>query len=130
MDFTTSRSIPNLAGEVATQYAKLIGSELDLARAELSAKASQAGWAVAMIGIGAVILLPALVILLFAVASLLIRAGFSDPAAYGITGGAAAVIALILLVVGATRLSPKGLKPAATLKQVEQDRIAAMEMMR
>ncbi len=130
MDFTTSRSIPNLAGEVATQYAKLIGNELDLARAELSAKASQAGWAAAMIGIGAVILLPALVILLFAVASLLIRAGFSDAAAYGITGGAAAVIALILLVVGATRLSPKGLKPAATLKQVEQDRIAAMEMIR
>jgi len=54
---------------------KLVGNEFELARAELSDKASQAGRAAAMIGAGAVILIPALVILLFAIAAALIRGG-------------------------------------------------------
>ena len=48
----------------------------------------------------------------------------------GALGQTAFFVALILVIVGATRLSPEQLKPTVTLKQVERDRVAAREMMR
>jgi hypothetical protein len=130
MAITTSRSIPELASDAIGQLARLIGNEFDLARAELSEKAGQAGRAVSLIGAGAVILIPALVLLLFAAASAMIRAGLSDPVAYLITGGAAAIIAIVLIWIGVGRLSPDSLKPTATLEQIEQDKLAAREIVR
>jgi len=126
----TSRSIPELASDAVGQLAKLIGNEFELARAELAEKAGQAGRAVGLIGAGAIILVPALVLLLFAAATALIKAGFSDPIAYLITGGVAAVVALVLVAIGMSRLSGEALKPKVTLQQVEQDRLAAREIVR
>jgi hypothetical protein len=83
-----------------------------------------------MIGAGAVIMMPALVLLLFAVATALIRAGISDPVAYLLTGGGAAVISAILIWVGLNRLSGDALKPKVTLEQVNRDKLAAKEMVR
>jgi hypothetical protein len=123
-------SIPELASDAIGQLGKLIGNEFDLARAELSEKASQAGRAIGLIGGGAVILMPALVLLLFAAASALIRAGLSDPIAYLLTGGVALAIALILISIGIRRLSADALKPKVTLQQVEQDKLAAREIVR
>jgi hypothetical protein len=65
MNSQSSRSIPELFGDAVGQLAKLVGNEFDLARAELSEKANQAGRAAAMIGAGAIVLIPALVLLLF-----------------------------------------------------------------
>ena len=130
MAISTSRSIPELASDAIGQLARLIGNEFDLARAELSEKAGQAGRAVSLIGAGAVILIPALVLLLFAAASALIRAGLSDPIAYLITGGVATVVAIVLIWIGVGRLSPDALKPSATLEQIEQDKLAAREIVR
>src|ERR1700737_5167706 len=92
MNSSNSRSIPELFSDAVGQLAKLIGNEFELARAELSEKASQAGRAAAMIGAGAVILMPALVLLLFAISAALIRSGFTEPVAYLITGAGAALI--------------------------------------
>ena len=130
MTSRTSRSIPELASDAVGQLAKLIGNEFELARAELAEKAGQAGRAIGLIGAGAIILVPALVLLLFAAATALIRAGFSDPIAYLITGGVAAVVALVLVAIGIGRLSGDALKPRVTLQQVEQDRLAAREIVR
>lgn len=128
MNSSSNRSIPELFSDAVGQLAKLIGNEFELARAELSDKASQAGRAAAMIGAGAVILIPALVILLFAISSALIRAGLSDPIAYLITGAGAAVVSAILIGVGLSRLSGDALKPAVTIEQVQRDKLAAKEM--
>src|SRR4030088_1238722 len=73
---SSNRSIPELFSDAVGQLAKLVGNEFELARAELSEKASQVGRAAAMIGAGAVVLMPALVLLLFAVSAGLIRGGF------------------------------------------------------
>src|ERR1700722_17237334 len=97
MNSQSSRSIPELFSDAVGQLAKLVGNEFELARAELSEKASQVGRAAAMIGIGAILLMPALVVLLFAVSAALIRGGFTDPMAYLLTGGIAAVISLGLI---------------------------------
>jgi putative superfamily III holin-X len=130
MAFQAARSIPELAGDSIQQLAKLIGNEFDLARAELSEKGRQAGRAAAMIGVGAIILIPALVVLLFAIAAALMHAGFSDPIAYAITGGVAALIAVVLILVGLSRLSADALKPKVTLEQVERDKLVAREVAR
>jgi Putative Actinobacterial Holin-X, holin superfamily III len=130
MTSRTDRTIPELFGDAMAQLAKLIGNEFALARGEISEKAGQAGRAAAMIGAGAVVMMPALVLLLFAVATALIRSGVSDPVAYLCTGGGAAIIAGILIAVGLNRLSGDALKPSITLQQVEKDKIAAKEMVR
>ena len=129
MTSPTDRSIPELFGDAVGQLAKLVGNEFALAGAELSEKMTQAGRAAAMIGAGAVILIPAMVLLLFAAAAALIRSGLSDPVAYLITGGAAAVVAGALIAVGLERLSGDALKPSVTLEQVQRDKLAAEEMM-
>lgn len=129
MTFRTERSIPELLSDVLAQFAKLIGNEFDLAKAELSSKANQVSRAVVMIGAGAVVMIPALVLLLFAAAAALIHAGFSDPVAYLLTGGGAVLLAAILIGLGISRLSGDALKPSMTIEQLQRDKIAAKEML-
>ena len=130
MTSPNSRSIPELFSDAVGQLAKLVGNEFELARAELSEKASQVGRAAGMIGAGAVILMPALVLLLFAVSAALISAGFSQPVAYLLTGGGAALVSVALIATGMNRLSGDALKPSVTLEQVQRDKAAAKEMVR
>jgi Putative Actinobacterial Holin-X, holin superfamily III len=112
MNSQSSRSLPELFSDAVGQFAKLVGNEFELARAELSEKASQAGRAAAMIGAGAVFMIPALVLLLFALSSALIRSGVSDAVAYLLTGGGAALVSVGLIVTGLSRLSVDALKPS------------------
>ncbi|MBV9456572.1 MAG: phage holin family protein [Bradyrhizobium sp.] len=130
MEARGSRSITELAGDAIGQLAKLIGNEFELARAELSQKAAQVGKAMGLIGAGAILLIPALVMLLFAAASALMHAGLSDPIAYLIVGGVATLIALVLVLIGIGSLSGEAMKPKATLAQIEQDKAAVKEMAR
>src|SRR3954467_11329089 len=130
MTSRTDRSIPELFSDALGQLAKLIGNEFAVARAELSEKAGQAGRAGAMIGAGAVIMIPALVMLLFAVAAGLMHAGLSDPVAYLITGVGAAAVAGGLIAIGIKRLSGDALTPSMTLEQVQRDKSAVKEMVR
>jgi len=130
MNTQNSRSIPELFSDAVGQLAKLIGNEFELARTELSEKANQVGRATAMIGAGAVILMPALVLLLFAVSAALIRGGLSEPVAYLLTGTGAALVSAALIAIGLSRLSGDALKPSMTLEQVQRDKLAAKEMVR
>ena len=126
----TNRSIPELLSDAVGQLAKLVGNEFELARAELSEKANQAARATAMIGAGAVILIPALVLLLFAVAAGLIKAGLSEPIAYLLTAIGAAVVSGALIAIGINRLRGDALKPSVTLEQVQRDKLVAKELVR
>jgi hypothetical protein len=130
MTSRTDRSIPELFSDAVGQLAKLIGNEFALARAELSEKAGQAGRAAAMMGAGAVIMIPALVMLLFAAAAALMHAGVSDPVAYLSVGLAAAIVSVALVAIGINRLSGDALKPTATIDEIERDKAAAREMVR
>jgi hypothetical protein len=130
MSASNGRSIPELMSDAFGQLAKLVSNEIDLAKAEMSEKVGQVGRAGAMIAAGAVIFMPALVLVLLAIAAALIGAGFSAPIAYLITGGGAGLIALALIWVGISRLSGDALKPNVTLDQLQRDKIAAKEMAR
>jgi uncharacterized membrane protein YgcG len=130
MNSPNSRSLPELFSDAVGQLAKLVGNEFELARAELSEKASQAGRAAALIGAGAVILMPALVLLLFAISAALMKGGFSEPVAYLLTGAGAALISTAFIAAGMSRLSGDALKRSMTLHQVQRDKVAAKEMVR
>jgi hypothetical protein len=130
MNFRSERSIPELFGDAFAQLAKLIGNEFDLAKAEISEKAGEMGRGVAMIGAGAIIMIPALVVLMFSAASALTLAGLSEPIAYLVVGVAAAAAAGALVIVGMNRLSADTLKPAMTMEQLQRDAAAAKEMVR
>jgi Putative Actinobacterial Holin-X, holin superfamily III len=130
MSSAANRSIPELLSDAVGQLAKLVGNEFELARLELSEKVNQATRAVAMIGAGAVILIPALMLLLFAVAAGLMQAGLSESIAYLLTGLGAAVVSATLIAIGINRLSGDALKPSLTLEQVQRDKLAAREIVR
>jgi hypothetical protein len=130
MALPNGRSIPDLVSDAIGQLAKLVGKEFALAKAEMSEKANQVVRAAAMIGAGAVIMIPALVLVLFAVAAALRRGGFSDPVAYLLTGGGTAVLSAMLIWLGITRLSGDAVKPTVTLDQIKRDKSAAKEMVR
>jgi hypothetical protein len=130
MNSGTERTIPTLLSDVLAQLAKLISNEFDLAKAELSEKAGQAGRAVAVIGAGAVLMIPALVMLLFAAAAGLMHAGFSDPVAYLLTGIGGLIVAGGLVWFGMSRMSGGALKPKVTIEQLRHDKVAAKEMVR
>ena len=130
MTSQSDRSIPELFGDAINQLAKLVGNEFALARAELSEKADQASRAAIMIGMGAVLMIPALVVLLFAAAAALIHRGLSEPVAHLLAGGGAAVVAGGLIAIGIGRLSSDALRPSVTLEQVQRDKSAAKEMVR
>src|SRR5437868_12069750 len=130
MTSPSNRSIPDLLGDAVNQLAKLIGNEFALARAELADKAAQVARASALIGAGAVLMIPALVVLLFAIAAALMHAGISDPLAYLLTAIGAMAISGILIWVGISRLSGDALTPKVTIEQLERDKMAAKEMVR
>lgn len=126
----SDRSIPDLVSDAFAQLGKLIANEFDLAKAEISEKLSLIGRAAALIGAGAILLIPSLVVLLFACAAALIKNGYSEPVAYLITGGIATIISAVLLMVGLSRFSADALKPKETIRQVQRDKAAAQEMVR
>jgi hypothetical protein len=130
MASASNRSIPDLLGDAVNQLAKLIGNEFALARAELADKAAQVARASALIGAGAVLMIPALVVLLFAIAAALMHAGISDPLAYLLTAIGAMAVSGILIWVGISRLSGGALTPKVTMEQLERDKMAAKEMVR
>jgi hypothetical protein len=130
MKSDNSRSIPELFGDVMGQLSKLVSNEFELARVELSDKASQVGRGAAMMAAGAIILIPALVVLLFAASAALTEAGLSEPISHLISGGCALIVSVALVLIGRSRLSGDALKPSVTLDQVERDKMAVREMVR
>lgn len=130
MNGAETRSIRELLDSAVRQASDLFRNEAALARAEMSEKAAIAGKGVAMVGAGALVLIPALVMVLLAVAALLIDRGLQPWLANLLTGAGALLIGACLAWAGASRFSAKRLTPRATLEEVQRDRAAVREMAR
>ena len=124
------RAISHLLGDALSQFAKLFQNEVDLAKAELGEKVQQIGAAVGLIAAGAVLVIPAIVMALFALSAALIAGGWSQPVSYLISAIAAAVLAGILFAVGMNRLDARHLTPRETLRQLEKDKDTVKGMVR
>src|ERR1700722_1753896 len=124
------RTVSQLFGDSLAELAKLIQNELDLARAELREKVRLLGGAIGLIAAGAALLIPALVLILYAIAAWLIMLGLMAPLAYLAAGLGAVTVAAALLWTGMGRLSGDALKPTATMGEIERDKNLAKELMR
>jgi hypothetical protein len=125
-----NRSLPDLVSDSFEQLGKLVSNEVELAKAEITSKAKQAGIAIAMIGAAAVLAIPALVLILFGAAAGLIKIGLAEPWAYLAVGLATAIGGGVLAMAGVGRLSAEALAPHETMHQLKRDKIAAKEMVK
>jgi uncharacterized oligopeptide transporter (OPT) family protein len=124
------RVISSLLGDALSQFAKLFQNEVDLAKAELGEKVQQVGGAMGFIAAGAILVIPALVMALFALSAALIQAGWSQPLSYLASAVIAAVLAGVLFAVGINRLDARHLAPRETMRQLEKDKDTVKEMVR
>lgn len=126
-DFGT---ISTLLSDALSQFAKLFQNEVDLAKAELAEKVQRVGWAVGFLAAGAVLIIPALVMALFALSAALMAAGWSPPLSYLVCAVGTAVVAGALFAVGMNRLDARNLAPRETISQLEKDKAAVKDMVR
>jgi hypothetical protein len=124
------RAISGLLGDALSQFAKLFQNEVDLAKAELSDKVQQIGAAIGFIAAAGIVLIPALVMALFALSAGLIAAGWSQPISYLASAVVAAVLAGVLFAVGINRLDARNLAPRETMRQLRRDKDTVKEMVR
>ena len=116
------RTISILLGDALSQFAKLFQNEMDLAKAEFGEKVQKVGGAMGFIAAGAVLVIPAIVMLLFALSAALISAGWSQPLSYLASAIIAAVLAGVLFAMGFKRLDARNLAPRETMRQLEKDK--------
>jgi len=123
-----NRSVPDIISDLFLQLTNLFRKELQLARTEVSEKVGQAVGGIVMLLIGAVLLIPALVILLEAAASAIAELTTLESYwASAIVGGATLLIGIILALVGINRLKADKLTPRRTIEQFQRDAAIARE---
>jgi uncharacterized membrane protein YqjE len=119
-----------LLGDALSQFAKLFQNEVDLAKAELGEKVQKATGALVFVAAGAVLIIPALVMALFALSAALIASGWSQPVSYLVSALVATVVAGVLFAVGIKRLDARELTPRETLRQLDKDKDTVKGMVR
>jgi hypothetical protein len=118
---SAARSIPEIFGDVVGQFTNLLKKEGELARSEISEKLAHIATALVFAVIGAVVAIPALVIILQAIVGLFVQMGMSFPLAAILVGGIALAVGIFLLVGGINRLKALNLTPNKTIHQLQRD---------
>lgn len=121
MNMHFNRSIPEIVSDVVHQFTTLVRKEGQLARAEVSQKLTQAAGGIGLAIFGAVLAIPALVILLEAAVAGLTSAGWPVYWAALLVGGIALIVGIALLLAGANRLKADNLVPQKTIHQLQRD---------
>jgi hypothetical protein len=119
------RSIPELAGSVFRQLADLMRTEGMLARTEMTEKMSHMGTGLGLLVGGAVLAMPALVLLMESAVAALVENGWAPYWAALLIGGLSLLIGLMLLSMGASWLRAGNLIPNRTMQQLQYDANAA-----
>ena len=121
MAYGNIRSFPDIFTDLFAQVTSLVRKEGQLARAEISEKATRALTGMAMILLGSVLLIPALTILLQAGIMGLIDAGTDPTIAALLIGGGALLIGMVIGLIGWSWVKPTSLVPDKTIDQLKRD---------
>lgn len=114
------RTLPDLIGQLTGDLAALVRKESQLVRTEFGEKLDQAGRGVGEVAAGALLLLAALLVLLQALVlalATLIGAAWASL----LVGVAVAAVGYVLVRGGMKALSPGGLKPDRSARQLKKD---------
>jgi cation transport ATPase len=127
---TNGRSMLDLFSQLVDQMSLLFRKELELAKAEMSEKASQVGSGMVRMMIGAVLMIPALVILLQGLVAWMDHWGLQARWSFIVVGIVAALIGYALLHTGMNAAKPSSLAPRRTAHQLQRDAAVAKEQVR
>jgi membrane protein implicated in regulation of membrane protease activity len=125
-----TRTVPELFTSVMSQLADLMRTEGQLARAEISEKMTLVATGLGLIVGGAILLMPALVVLLEAAVAALVENGMAPYWSALVIGGACFALGLILLLIGARWLRAGKLMPDKTIHQLQRDAATARSQVR
>jgi hypothetical protein len=124
------RSVQELFSTAFSQIGKLLRSEVQLAKAEVSANLMNAGTALALISAGAAVAIAGLVLFLMAVSAWLQQAGVSETGANLLASALGIVIGGGLGWAGISKLRSDSIAPTRTLEQVREDASAIKEQLK
>ena len=119
------QSVSSLLTEAFSQLSALLRSEVNLVQAEMTAKAKAAAVGVGLIAGAALVVLPAVVLLLIALAALLTDIGVPEPLSDLIAAIVGFAVSGSLAAVGLRRLRADTLAPTRTIVQLQRDASAA-----
>ncbi len=121
-----TRSVPQLLADMLNELTSLFRKEIQLARAEMGEKVSEAGGAIPGIAGGGALALGGMILLLMAAAAGLARL-FEIAPGWGllIVGVLAALIGYALVRGGMSKLKATNLTPTRTAEQLARDAEAA-----
>jgi hypothetical protein len=116
------RETPSLLVAAFRQFTQLLQDEVALAKAELRRNVSRAGTGLALIGVAAILALTAFdVVAAASVAWLAAEGGLSVGTSAIVVGGSLLAVAVVLALVGRSRLSANALAPDRTTRSVKAD---------
>jgi hypothetical protein len=124
------RSVIEIMSDLLSQLPALVRQESRLARSEISETINQISSGMTVVLCGSVLMIPALVIMLLAGVYGLENAGFSPWAASLIAGGAAFIVAFVVLMIGMNRVRAVRLIPERTIHQIAEDASVARRQTR
>lgn len=123
----SSRPLGSLFTDVVSEVTHLFQTEMRLVRAEMNEKVSRVANSGAMIGAGAVVMVPAVFILLLAIVRWLEVAGLPEQWGLTIVGAVIAIVGAVMLMKGINNLKGPALVPDRTIRQVRADVSLAKE---
>ncbi len=115
------RMAPNPLGDTIRAFTGLLQSEVALAKAEMSQNLSRAAVGLVLVLAALLLAFTAFHLLAGAAVGYLTQAGFTPPTAALIVGGVLVVIAVILALVGKSRLTGTALAPTKTAANISRD---------
>jgi hypothetical protein len=125
-----TQSVPELFTSVLTQLADLMRTEGQLARTEISEKMTLAATGLGLIVGSAILLMPALVVLLEAAVAALVENGYAPYWSALVVGGACLALGVILLLIGVRWLRAGRFIPDKTIHQLQRDAATARSQVR
>ena len=118
---SNGRTVVDIVRDLYIEISTLLRKEGQLARAEISEKLGQAVRGLGFIVAGAVLLIPALVVLLGAAVAAMIDHGIGAANAALIVGGVTLLVGLGLAALGIRAIKIEQLKPTRTIEHVQRD---------
>jgi len=116
-----NRSLGELFGDLGRQVGTLVRQEVDLAKVELSQKASQTGRNVASLAVGGLIAYAGLLIVLMGIAFLLVQVGLDASIAFLIVGLIVLAIGGFLVWRGMQQMREMDLAPRQTVETMKEN---------
>ena len=123
----STRPLATLFTDVVSELTHLFQTEFRLMRAEMNEKVSRVANSGALIAAGAIVMLPAIFILLLAIVRWLAVAGLPEHWGLTIVGVVIAIVGAGLLMKGINNLKGPALVPNRTIEQVRADVSLAKE---